>query len=246
MAHIEITKEMIQNANDYIPLIEKQALTEKLAQRCIARVNVGFTLDGDQTSHTMPERYQEMRHMTAMFQMGVFAKLYLKQEFFGDDDLQMAANVYDDWAGSHVFNQLERLKTDKDVKDKVFNILYDYKEFQWAMRREIETLIGHNNDTVLRLGIFFAESAKNESLGAMNEFMGANGNNAEAIAAKVAAVKADVEKMEVAKAGVEEAKEGLTKLQEAAIAKRALADKLTDELAAKRSGVGRNVRSDKQ
>ena len=157
---ITITTEMIQNASDYMPLMQKHRLVEEIAPKCIAKVKMSYipTAGGDE--EPMPDRYQEVPPLTNMFLMGVLAKEYLHLPFDGDDSLQMPANVYDMFAGSHVMGQLEKLKSDKDVGRKASNLLYDFKEFRWTLGQEIQTLIGHNNDVVWRLMDAMSESIK--------------------------------------------------------------------------------------
>ena len=182
--------------------------------------------------------------MTAMLQMGVFVSCYLGIPYAGDTDFQMAANEYDRWASSHIFNQLERMKSDKDIKDKVFDILDDYKDFQWAMRREIEILLGHRNDTVMRLGIFIAETGRKMALessgewgnGVLQNLLGGQ-NKPEDTAEKVAAAKEKIERLSSATAALQEAKEALAKAQNATMERKELTDKLNAKTNAKKPQV---------
>lgn len=149
---IIITPEMLEKASDYIPLLERQEMLESIARVCVVKVKMEVKLTGSTETVSMPERYQEHRIMTKMCLMGVLALKYLHVDYDGDDrSLQMPANIYDQWAGSHVLNQIEKLKSDKTVGEKAFRILKDYRDFCNDLYREIDILLGHQNDMVYRL-----------------------------------------------------------------------------------------------
>ena len=149
---INITPEMLEKASDYIPLLERQEMLESIARVCVVKVKMEVKLTGSTETVSMPERYQEHRIMTKMCLMGVLALKYLHVDYDGDDrSLQMPANIYDQWAGSHVLNQIEKLKSDKTVGEKAFRILKDYRDFCNDLYREIDILLGHQNDVVYRL-----------------------------------------------------------------------------------------------
>lgn len=149
---IIITPEMLEKASDYIPLLERQEMLETIARLCVVKVKMEVKLTGSAETVSMPERYQEHRIMTKMYLMGVLALKYLNVDYDGDDrSLQMPANIYDQWAGSHVLNQIEKLKSDKTVGEKAFRILKDYRDFCNDLYREIDILLGHQNDVVYRM-----------------------------------------------------------------------------------------------
>ena len=152
MEKIVITPEILMNATDAMPIMERQELLEKIAQDCIVRVRMSYIPTGESGAKPMPERYQEYRVNTNLYLMGVLANKYLHVPF-GDteDDLKMPADTYDNWNASHVLSQIEGFKSDKELREKSFNLLADYREFKNALYREIETLLGHNNDVVWRL-----------------------------------------------------------------------------------------------
>lgn len=152
MEKIVITPEILMNATDAMPIMERQELLEKIAQDCIVRVRMSYIPTGESEAKPMPERYQEYRVNTNLYLMGVLACKYLHMPFGEDEnDLKMPADIYDSWNASHVLSQIEGFKADKELREKSFNLLADYREFKNALYREIETLLGHNNDVVWRL-----------------------------------------------------------------------------------------------
>lgn len=167
---IIITPEMLEKASDYIPLLERQEMLESIARVCVVKVKMEVKLTGSNEAVSMPERYQEHRIMTKMCLMGVLALKYLHVDYDGDDrSLQMPANIYDQWAGSHVLNQIEKLKSDKTVGDKAFRILKDYRDFCNDLYREIDILLGHQNDVVYRLMDAMNASIRQTALEALTD-----------------------------------------------------------------------------
>ena len=176
---IVITPEIVKNATDYIPLMKKQEMAETIAQKCIVKVLMKYTEKGDGTdSVPMPDRYQEYHMYTNLYLMGVLAHEYLHIPYEGDgtgkeiidyENLKMPANVYDQWGASHVLNQLEQMKTDRELREKVFDLLNDYKDFRWMLAHEIDILLGHNNDVVTRMMQAICASIKEMAADSMHE-----------------------------------------------------------------------------
>nr|DAQ30237.1 MAG TPA: hypothetical protein [Caudoviricetes sp.] len=176
---IVITQEIVKNATDYIPLMKKQEMAETIAQKCIVKVLMKYTEKGDGTdSVPMPDRYQEYHMYTNLYLMGVLAHEYLHIPYEGDgtgkeiidyENLKMPANVYDQWGASHVLNQLEQMKTDREMREKVFDLLNDFKDFRWMLAHEIDILLGHNNDVVTRMMQALGASIKEMTADSMQE-----------------------------------------------------------------------------
>lgn len=176
---IVITPEIVKNATDYIPLMKKQEMAETIAQKCIVKVLMKYTEKGDGTDGVpMPDRYQEYHMYTNLYLMGVLAKEYLHIPYEGDgageehidyENLKMPANVYDQWGESHVLNQLEQMKTDRELREKVFDLLNDFKDFRWMLAHEIDILLGHDNDVVTRMMQAIGTSIKEMAADSMQE-----------------------------------------------------------------------------
>lgn len=176
---IVITPEIVKSATDYIPLMKKQEMAETIAQKCIVKVLMKYTEKGDGTdSVPMPDRYQEYHMYTNLYLMGVLAHEYLHIPYEGDgtvkeiidyENLKMPANVYDQWGASHVLNQLEQMKTDREMREKVFDLLNDFKDFRWMLAHEIDILLGHNNDVVTRMMQALGSSIKEMAADSMQE-----------------------------------------------------------------------------
>lgn len=172
MESIVITKEIIERASDYIPLLQKTEMAESIAQECIARVKMS-KLDKNGNVQPLPDRYQERQILTNLYLMGVLAHEYLHIHYDGDDaqneknpcyHLMMPLNTYDVFAGSHIINQLEKFKAEKECKDKVYNLLYDYRKFQRMVYDEITFATDHQNDIVWRFLEAMEQSMKEVAL----------------------------------------------------------------------------------
>lgn len=139
---MEITKEMIQNANDYISISEKEYMAEIIAETCIAESENG----------TFYERFA----MKVMQEGIFFLSAYLKVDVTIKENVS-GQEQYDEYYKDHIFNQIERLKTDTDIKAKIFDILLDYKEFCKFVDKEIERKLKEKNDLILKTKNLLAE-----------------------------------------------------------------------------------------
>ena len=141
-----LTKEMIQEAEDYTPNAFKKAWCGETAPKCFDRLAI--TADGE----PMPPMYMVNEGLKKRYLMTVFVKGYLKQECEPDsgDEALMSEADYDRWAGSHVFCQMERLKKDKDICDKCYDMLYDFRELDKRLSAQISGLLNAQNDFVQR------------------------------------------------------------------------------------------------
>ena len=74
-----------------------------------------------------------------------YLNLAIKEEDWNDSE-------YDFYASSHIFNQLERFKSgDVGIKNKVFDMLYDYKQLKSMLETEIYNLKEVRNSGLDRL-----------------------------------------------------------------------------------------------
>lgn len=220
-----LTEDMILEANDYLPIVQKYEMAQRIAQDCVAKVRMEMQQDEGNVK-TLPDRVQEAQLKTNLYLMGVLAKHYLKIPYDGENvqmgdnpyyGLQMPANLYDQFGRSHVLNQLEQMKGSKAVRDKVYNILYDYRKFQRMLNAEIETILGHQNDVVWR---FMAAMEMDMKRAALDEMQAAMEKPAEG---EDAAPDTDAQKLE-------QAREKLRKFHETVEKMRAMEEALAQKL----------------
>lgn len=175
---INLTAEDIDGAITYMPLAQKELLSRNIALFCLepVEVKVGTTGGGE----ALPNRVRENRKLRQQYEMGLLAhylqKPYPEQKVIIEHDEQelsfcMDEDEYDRWASSHIFNQLERLKKSKtsETANKVFDLLYDYKNLcgmlSWAIRDELDT----RNDVFNRAAEYLVEMLAQDAMKSIME-----------------------------------------------------------------------------
>lgn len=148
----KITEEAVQEANTYVPLMDKVAFVEYAAERCFDRLNV--TMKDDVLDLPMAPMYKENTQLKSRYLMGALLTLYLRQAYepVEGDMWLMSADDYDRWAGGHIFNRLERMKAGSPaLRDKVFELLADYRDLEKRLNSEVRSLLQVMNDPVVRI-----------------------------------------------------------------------------------------------
>lgn len=147
-AKIVITKELLEEAREYVPLAEKEAWVAENAPRCFDRLAI--TADDE----PVPPMYMINTARKSRYLMAALIGLYFGKADWSDSDIDdqwlIPVELYDLWAGSHVFNQLERWKRDNELKYKAYDLLYDYKDLEKRFSTQISGLLNVQNDTVIR------------------------------------------------------------------------------------------------
>lgn len=152
---VVITEDTIRNATTYIPIISKVAIARIGAESCVDTIDDIYRQTGRKFTggnNNLPPRWAENTLKKELFVMGVFARYYLKL-YADEKEINMEANVYDEYAESAVFNQLERLKSktaDIEIKNRIFDMLYDYKQLTKMLGAEINALLSAKNDAASR------------------------------------------------------------------------------------------------
>lgn len=172
---VEITAEDIQNATTFTSLSIKEVVARAIARLCIEPVEI-ISDDGE----PLPTMFRENRKLRQQFQMGILANLLgreitlQKLKIRTDDGVEekalawcMDEDEYNEWAGSHVINQLERLKkgADKELANRVFDFLYDYKAIEMMISGAIRDELEAHNDLFNRAMQYFSVTATNAAMG---------------------------------------------------------------------------------
>ena len=181
MKKIVITTEDIQNAESYIPVTLKEAAVRMMATLCIEEADCGKEADG----LPMPPIYRENRMRRQQFTMGILAGFYLKKRYrmaklrykdgkgethTEDINYMMDTEELDNWAGSHVMNQLERIKKKRDgCADKVYDLLYDLKGFENMLTVAIRDEMERRNDPLRRMMELFGQAVSADALAALQK-----------------------------------------------------------------------------
>ena len=138
-----LTEQMLKEARDYIPSAEKVGWVTKAAEQCIDRIEI---TDGD--GGKLPDMYMANQDRKERLLMGALCGLYLGIE----DD-------YDRMAGSHIFNQIQRMKSGT-LRDKCFDLISDYLNLERRLTAQINALLTVQNDIVVRNQLATSEVMK--------------------------------------------------------------------------------------
>lgn len=142
-----ITKEIIQAANDYMPIDLKESLARDIADSVLSEAPTDRQNIPSLGVLSLPRIKEENPKKKSVFLLFFFLKFYLKAEV---DEKNFD---YDYYASGNVFNQMERLKAEYDIKNKVFDIIADFKEFKKFVDTEIYNRRTNANDG---MGRFFS------------------------------------------------------------------------------------------
>lgn len=163
-----VDEEMIKNATSYISLATKKAIAKGLADACLVAIDTTTEKIASETQLPIPQLYREECGAKSLYLMYYFLTEYLHIKLSDE----FPEEEYDYYASSHIFNQLERFKTaDKEIKDKVFDILYDYKELKKMLDTEIFNLKESRNDTLDRIQDSISLFASPENIKQLNDLL---------------------------------------------------------------------------
>lgn len=146
-----ITEETLEKANTYVPLKEKIDFVTRSAEKCFDFVEIA--VGENRTRH-----YKENPETKRRFLMGFLLSEYLHLPFepVEGEAYLMAVDEYDEYAGSHIINQLNRLKK-SELRDKAFDLLADYQEVEKLFGAEIRSLLEAANEPIHRASVMLKE-----------------------------------------------------------------------------------------
>lgn len=141
-----ITEEMVKRAEEYIPLARKIAFVEVYAGECLRHVDISTQKLQSDTILPLPRLYEE----DLLQKQLVLMKALLEMYFHVEVPAEFGCKEYDKFAKTYPMNQLERLKNLPSIKDKVFNIIADYKELKKLFEIGIYNRKASHNDGIER------------------------------------------------------------------------------------------------
>lgn len=148
---IKLTLEDVRGARSYVPLSEKLKFLETAYMGCLDKVELAIQEGG--RNLPVPPLYKDNHAKKSRYMMGALVKLYLGKEYEPTGDAWlMAQDEYDRWAGSHILNQLERMKGQGgEIRDKVYDLLADYKDLEKRLNVEVYNIVQIQNDICVRI-----------------------------------------------------------------------------------------------
>ena len=153
-----VTLEMLEKAVDYMPLAAKTSLARQQAEACVKRMGeqTAIKTDGGDLI-PLPPRYYADEEARSILEMTIFTGLYLGiEEPDEEGTFHMDGDRYDYYAGSHIFGQLNAIKSGAlgrehpEIKTKIANMLADFNDYQKRLTAEIRVLMSMYNDPVDR------------------------------------------------------------------------------------------------
>lgn len=157
-----ITIEDVKKARSYMPVANKEAVSRLMA-KLIVRV---VENDAGESGNPLPPVRVEDRIRRLQCLHGVLAGWYFGGEYekerlhYKDEkgntqnreiSMVMSMDALDKWLEGHPMNQLERLKKEKQIANKVYDILYDFKAFELMLNGAIREEMDMANDPALRM-----------------------------------------------------------------------------------------------
>ena len=165
----KITKEIMEHADTYIPIMVKEVIAADMARVCIKETHTIMSFlqtESDESERAMSPYglspvYCESPSSKARVMMAILMSSYLH---VWEDTTPFLCDIgeYDKWAGAHVLNQLERFKAG-EYREKAFDLLADYREMERYLNSAIYSVLRELNDPVTRFM---------EALGAMSSAEG--------------------------------------------------------------------------
>ena len=167
MEYFIITEELIRDkARSYVPIKEKQDFVNAVSGLCFDVLNISANT-GDSAT---PPLYKENPAKKQKYLAAAIAKLYLGEGFTQaseDDPWMMTDEDYDFFSVVRPLSQIERIRRgtkDRELQDKCFDLMQDYKDLREMLNSEIHGLMRAMNDTLARFQMLQAVQATPEYL----------------------------------------------------------------------------------
>ena len=170
-----ITIEDVKKAKSYIPAATKEYMARLMAKLIVRPLENDAGEDGK----PLPPIRTEDRLRRAQCLHGVLAGWYFGANYENekitivDEDgnrreeelhFVMSVGALDEWLDGHPMNQLERLKKEKQIANKVYDILYDFKAFELTLNGAVRERMEMANDPAIRRAQMLAMQSSPEIL----------------------------------------------------------------------------------
>ena len=164
MKPFEITEHMLLAAKTYIPIAEKQAMAEAIAEKCLEEVSAPRANAQPYRALTLPMLVSENFVMKRL----CLAKVFLEYYFGLETPNPFDEAAYDSYFSGDLMYELEKFRKKEQTRDISVRILNDYRE----LCRMVDCVINreklNHNDAALRVVdgfsvMFSPENLKNIS-----------------------------------------------------------------------------------
>lgn len=169
---MQITKEILLKAEDYLPLGEKARIAQDIAFGCVTAISFQMEVGGVKVD--VPDYHGRNHPLKERYLLGALFQKYLKISFepVEGEEYLLSLDDYDRAASLHPMNALERFKSDPQTREKVFDLLRDYKTLWEMTRAALDDLVAAQNDPVARYLSAQAAAITPEALKALTDAEG--------------------------------------------------------------------------
>ena len=144
--YFELTDEIMSKAVAFMPINEKAELAKEIAKTCVVVIPTAEQNLESEKFLALPYVKGEDREIKCLCLMQILLNYYLQLGV----ETPFDEAKYNFYAGGSILNQIERYKSNFNLKNKAFDLLADYKEFRKFVDVEVNNLIAVNNDTLAR------------------------------------------------------------------------------------------------
>lgn len=162
-----LTKEQMKNARTYMPLLTKAETGKTIANLCLKDIDTDEQNKIGESLIALPHLKGEDLALKAILLANTLLGYYfdidvqLKNEDGTDAD---SFTTYDYYSDAHLLNQIERFKSDPELKDIAFDLLSDFKEFKKIVDTELYNAKANANDPIPRFSAAVAVLTSPDSL----------------------------------------------------------------------------------
>lgn len=142
-----LSKETLKGAITYMPISAKSDIAKQIAKLCLKDMKYAEQNKEGQKFLAMPCLKAEDMRLKNILLLNTLLGYYLNIQLSKDDDPDAR---YDYYAGGHLLNQIERFKSDNEVRNIAFDLLSDYREFEKTVNTVIYNEKQNNNDPIAR------------------------------------------------------------------------------------------------
>ena len=186
----EITND-VSRWKTYLPLAEKQEIAREIAECCILQYKTAVEMNGE----VMYEPVVCAEDVAARWRCMMGVLLYclgIDFEPVQGHKWLMAQDDYDRAAEKHPLNVLERMKASAAARDKVFDLLRDYKELDRLVSAEISARLAALNDLLPRTLSLLMQSVTPEAIQTLGSMEKALGEKARDIAKTIQSAQQEI------------------------------------------------------
>ena len=175
----------------YLPLAEKKKIASEIASCCILQYKTEVEMNGEimyepvVCSEDVGARWRCMMGVLLYYTGVDFEPVEGRKWLMAQDD-------YDRAASRHPLNVLERMKASAAARDKVFDLLRDYKDVDRLVSAEISAQLAALNDLLPRTLSLLMQSVTPEAIQTLGSMEKALGQKAKDIAQTIQTAQQEI------------------------------------------------------